>query len=63
MRFEFLKRRTHGVHEIKNRIRVLKGGSQLSGWQIAQNRVYFVPLDENRLGFVQFASKKLKATF
>ena len=27
---------------------MLKGGSQLSDWQLAQNRVYFVPLYENK---------------
>ena len=27
---------------------MLKGGSQLSDWQIAQSRVYFVPLYENK---------------
>ena len=31
---------------------MLKGGSQLSDWQIAQCRVYFVPLYENKKIYV-----------
>ena len=31
----------HGIYFLLNRIRVSKGGSQLSGWQLAQNRDCF----------------------
>jgi hypothetical protein len=31
---------------------MLKGGSQLSDWKIAQSRVYFVPLYENKKIYV-----------